>query len=100
MATFAGVSRDPLPAGRQDHERVVAVPRQDHPRGRAEHHREHGQLRGHQSTTTTLPPILRLRWPLEVCRTLHQVQLQLGERGAVCQLSGGSGGDLSSSGRG
>ena len=92
--TFAGVSRDPLPVGRQDHQGVV------HPRCREEHYREHGQLRGHQSTTTTRPPIMRIRWPLEICRTLHQVQLQLRERGAVCQLSGGSGGDLSSLGRG
>ena len=75
MTIFAGVSRDPLAAGRQDHERVVAVPRQDHPGRSPEHHREHGELRGHQSTTTPLPSVMRLWRPLEVCRPVHQVQL-------------------------
>lgn len=97
---YIGVPRDPLAAGRQDHERVVAVSRQDDPGRGAEHHREHGELRGHQPAAAPLPAELRLRRTLEVRRTLHQVKLQRGERGAVRQLPGGAGGDLPAPGRG
>ena len=95
-----GFPCDPLAARCEDHERSVPVSRQDHPGCRAEHHREHDQLRGHQPAAAPLPPELRLRRTLEVRRTLHQVQLQRGERGAVRQLPGGAGGDVPAPGRG
>ena len=64
--------------GCKDHKCSFAVPRQDDPRGGSGHHREHDCLWGWQvATATSFPAKLRLRWPLEVRRTIHKVSANL-----------------------
>ena len=86
----AGVPHHPLAAGRQNHQRPVAVPRPGHPSRCPIDHSEYdcaGGRRRRAAAAAPLPPELRLRWIVALCRPVHQVQLHCRERRTLRQLS-------------